>query len=62
MSEDLRTAVAVLMLAVGVAMVCYAGYLQYASLPNEHTVRQWGKRTGIALAGLALITSGSILF
>jgi hypothetical protein len=54
--------VAVLMLAVGVAMVCYAGYLQYASLPSEHTFRQWGKRAGIALGGLALITGGSILF
>jgi hypothetical protein len=51
----------VVMLAAGVAMICYAGYLQYASLPGEHTVRQGGKRAALALGGLALILGGSLL-
>lgn len=55
MGENLRIALVLVMLAAGVAMVCYAGYLQYASLPEEHTFRQGSKRAALALGGVALI-------
>ena len=55
MAETLRIVLVVVMLVTGVVMVCYAGYLQYASLPEEHTVRQGSKRAALALGGIALI-------
>ncbi|CAA9222971.1 MAG: hypothetical protein AVDCRST_MAG52-563 [uncultured Blastococcus sp.] len=61
MSEGLRLALVVVLVAAGVAMICWAGYLQYASLPHEHTVRQGAKRTALAGCGMALILGGSRL-
>ena len=61
MSDGLRIVLVVVMLAAGVAMVCYAGYLQYASLPQEHTVRQNSTRAALAAGGIALILCGSRL-
>ena len=61
MGEELRAVLVVVLLAAGVAMVCYAGYLQYASLPEEHTFRQGSKRAAMALGGVVLIVAGSLL-
>ena len=61
MSDSLRIILIVVMLAAGVAMMCYAGYLQYASLPEDHTFRQGGVRAALVLGGVALIFGGSRL-
>jgi hypothetical protein len=61
MGETLRGVLVVVLLVTGVAMVCYAGYLQYASLPEEHTSRQGSRRAALALGGFALIVGGSRL-
>jgi hypothetical protein len=60
-SDGLRIILLVVMLPAGVAMVCYAGYLQYASLPEEHTRRKGSVRFALAVAGIALIVGGSRL-
>lgn len=61
MGEPLRVTLAVAMLVCGWALIGYAGYLQYAVLPEEHTFAQGGKRLALALGGLALIVGGSVL-
>ena len=61
MGEPLRVLLAIVMLAAGVGMVGYAGYLQYASLPEEHTMRKGSIRVALALGGVALLVGGSQL-
>jgi hypothetical protein len=61
MGETLRGVLVVVLLVTGVVMVCYAGYLQYASLPGEHTLRRGSRRAGLVLGGFALIVGGSRL-
>jgi hypothetical protein len=61
MSDPVRVGLAVVLLAAGVTALGYAGYLQYAALPEEHTFAQGGKRVAMALAGATLIFVGSRL-
>ena len=61
MSDPVQVGLAVVLVAAGVAVLGYAGYLQYASLPEEHTFAQGGKRVALALAGVTLILVGSRL-
>jgi hypothetical protein len=61
MGDSLRGVLAVVMVAAGIAMCVFAGYLQYASLPEEHTLGQVTKRAALALGGIALIFLGSRL-
>ena len=62
MGDPLRAALAVLLLVAGVALVGYAGYLQYGSLPEEHTLARGSMRAALAVLGVALIVLGSRLF
>ena len=48
---------AVVLLAAGVAALGYAGYLQYAALPEEHTFVHGGERVALAGATLILVDS-----
>jgi hypothetical protein len=61
MSEPVRVVLAAVLMVVGVAAAVYAGYLQYVSLPEEHTFAQGGKRLALAVGGIALIVGGSQL-
>ena len=61
MSDPVRVGLAVVLLAGGVAALGYAGYLQYAALPEEHTFAQGSKRLALAAAGGALILVASRL-
>jgi hypothetical protein len=61
MSDPMRVGLAVVLVAAGMAGLGWAGYLQYAALPEEHTFAQGGKRVALALAGTALILVGSRL-
>ena len=61
MSDPARVGLAVALLALGVAALGYAGYLQYAALPGEHTFAHGGIRVAMALAGATLIFVGSRL-
>jgi hypothetical protein len=61
MGEPLRVVLAAVLIVIGVAAAVYAGYLQYVSLPGEHTVVQGGKRLALAVGGVALIVGGSQL-
>jgi hypothetical protein len=61
MSDPLRVGLAVVLLVVGMAALLFAGYLQYASLPEEHTLAKGGARAALALAGVALVLVGSRL-
>jgi hypothetical protein len=58
MGEPLRVVLAAVLIVVGVAAAVYAGYLQYAALPGEHTVAQGSKRLALAVGGIALIVGG----
>ena len=53
--------VGLVLLVGGLAMIGYAGYLQYASLPEEHTMGQGSRRLALALGGLILLFVGSQL-
>jgi hypothetical protein len=61
MGDSLRIVLVVVMLTAGVAMVGYAGYLQYVSLPGEHTVRKGSARAALIIGGAVLIVGGSRL-
>jgi hypothetical protein len=61
MGEPVRVVLAAVLMVVGVAAALYAGYLQYAALPEEHTFAEGGKRLALALGGIALIVGGSQL-
>ena len=59
MGENLRTFLAIAMMITGMALVAYAGYRQYVSLPEERAPRHVIIRTGLLLAGLALTLLGA---
>jgi hypothetical protein len=61
MAEPLRIVIAAVLMAAGVVAAVCSGYLQYVSLPEEHTVAQRSKRLALALGGIALIVGGSHL-
>ena len=61
MADPVRVVLAVVLIVVGVVAAVYAGYLQYAALPEEHTFAKGGKRLALALGGLALIVGASEL-
>jgi hypothetical protein len=61
MGEPLRVVLVIVLAAGGLAMIGYAGYLQYASLPEEHTMRKGSFRIALALGELALLLGGSRL-
>ena len=58
MGENLRIALAVVMVIAGWALVVYAGYLQYVALPGEHTRRHMASRAALAIAGFVLVLLG----
>lgn len=57
----MASAIAYLAIIGGMAMIVLAGYLQYASLPAEHTRAAVSKRAALALGGLALVLLGNAL-
>ena len=59
MGENLRTFLAIASMIAGMALVAYAGYRQYVSLPEERAPRHVIFRTGLLLAGLALALLGA---
>jgi hypothetical protein len=59
MGENLRTALPILMLVVGIAMIAYAAFRQYVALPEEHTRKQVGLRVTLGCGGIALLLLGS---
>jgi hypothetical protein len=61
MADPMRVVLAVVLIVAGVAAALYAGYLQYVSLPEEHTFARGGKRLALAVGGIALIVGGSQL-
>ena len=61
MVDPVRVVLAVVLTVAGVAAAVYAGYLQYAALPEEHTFAKGGNRLALALGGLALIVGASEL-
>lgn len=61
MHDPLRLAIAAVLMGLGVAMAVYAGYLQYAALPEEHTFAAGGKRLALAVVGIAMIVGGTQL-
>ena len=58
MGENLRIALAIVMVIAGWALVVYAGYLQYVALPGEHTRRHVARRAALAIAGFGLVLLG----
>jgi hypothetical protein len=58
MSEPFRVVLAVALIVIGLGMVGYAGYLQYASLPEERTFARHSKLAALALAGVLLMLVG----
>jgi len=56
--ENLRIALAVVMVIAGWALVVYAGYLHYVALPGEHTRRHVTGRAALAVAGFVLVLLG----
>jgi hypothetical protein len=61
MADPLRVALVVVLIVVGLAMAGYAGYLQYVSLPEDHTFARRSRRAALALAGVTLILLGTQL-
>ena len=59
MGENLRTFLAIAMMITGMALVAYAGYREYVSLPEERTPRHVMTRTALLVVGLALALLGA---
>jgi uncharacterized membrane protein YidH (DUF202 family) len=57
--DGLRITIAVLMVAGGMTLIGTALYLQWASLPQEHTRKQVATRAILGLIGLALVVGGA---
>lgn len=61
MGQPQRTILALVLVAAGILVCGYAIYLEYASLPGEHTLRQASKRMSLAFGGVTLLVLGSWL-
>ena len=59
MNENLPAALAIVMMIVGMALVAYAGYLQFVALPEEHTPRHVITRIALSVVGLVLALLGA---
>jgi hypothetical protein len=59
MDESLRALLAVAMMISGMALVAYAGYLQYVALPGEYAPRHVITRTALLVVGLGLALLGA---
>ncbi len=59
MGESLGAFLAVGMMIAGMALVAYAGYLQYVALPEEHAPRGVLTRTALLVLGLVLALVGA---
>jgi hypothetical protein len=59
MGENLRAALAIMMMITGMALVAYAGYLQYVALPAEHAPRHVITRAALFVLGLVLALLGA---
>ncbi len=59
MGENLRASLAIGMMVAGMALVVYAGYLQFVALPEEHTPRHVTTRAALFVAGLLLALLGA---
>jgi hypothetical protein len=57
--ENVRAALAIVMMIAGMALVTYAGYLQYVALPEEHAPRHVITRAALLVVGLALAVLGA---
>lgn len=58
MDNNLRAALAIAMMIAGLALVAYAGYLQYVALPEEHAARHMITRAALLVVGLVLALLG----
>lgn len=56
MGELFRVVLVAVMLVCGWVALGYALYLQYASLPEEHTMTRVHMRLTLALGGIALLS------
>ena len=59
MGETARASLAIGMMIAGMALVAYAGYLQYVALPEEHTPRHVITRVALFVVGLVLALLGA---
>ena len=59
MGESLRAFLAIGMMIAGMALVAYAGYLQYVALSHEHAPRYVLTRAALFVAGLVLVRLGA---
>ena len=59
MGEPLGAVVATGVMIAGMAMVAYAGYLQYVALPEEHAPRHVITRAALLVVGLVLALLGA---
>ena len=57
--ENLRTFLAIASMIAGMALVAYAGYRQYVTLPEERAPRHVIARAGLLVAGIALALLGA---
>ena len=55
----MRTCSRVVMIVAGMALVAYAGYLQFVALPEEHTPGHVITRAALFVVGLVLALLGS---
>ena len=61
MAEILRAFLAIGLIITGMALVAYAGYLQYVALPEEHAPRHVLTRTALFVGGLVLVLTGAVI-
>jgi hypothetical protein len=61
MGENLPTFLAIAMMITGMALVAYAGYRQYVTLPEERAPRHVMTRTALLVVGLALALLGAAI-
>ena len=61
MGENLSPFLAIGMMIAGMALVAYAGYLQYVALPEEHAPRHVLTRTALFVGGLVLVLLGAVI-
>jgi hypothetical protein len=56
-----RVVLPLVLMVGGVALISYAGYLQYVSLPSEQAVRHVTTRAALAGGGISLVLLGTWL-
>jgi hypothetical protein len=59
MGENLRAALAIVMMIGGMALIIYAGYLYYVALPEEHAPRHMITRAALAVVEIVFALLGT---